>query len=98
MLESTYQNALIRKIRDLYPGCVVLKNDPAYIQGIPDLTVFNQDRWATLEVKTSARAKTQPNQEYYVDLMNDMSFSSFIYPGNEDEVFDGLQYALTHRR
>ena len=57
----------------MFPGAIVLKNDPNYIQGIPDLTVFYQDKWATLEVKKSENASHQPNQDYYVGLMNEMS-------------------------
>lgn len=75
----------------MFPGCVVLKNDPNYIQGIPDLTIFYRDKWATLEVKKAANASHQPNQDYYVEMMNHMSFSSFIYPENKEEVLNELQ-------
>lgn len=95
MLESTYQAKLIPKISDLLPGCVILKNDPSYIQGFPDLTIFFGNRWATLEVKASIDSPEQPNQPYYVSLLNEMSFSAFIYPENEEEVLYHLQRALT---
>ena len=78
----------------MFPGCLVLKNDPNYIQGIPDLTILWNNRWATLEVKKSAKATHQPNQDYYVGLMNQMSFSSFIYPENKEEVLDELQQSF----
>lgn len=91
VLESKYQRQLIKTLKVLFPGCVVLKNDPTYLQGIPDLIVLYNDRWAALEVKVSSRAKVQPNQEYYVDKMSDMSFSAFIYPENEERVLDALQ-------
>lgn len=94
MLESDYQSYLIKKIKKMFPGCVVLKNDPCYIQGVPDLLILNKDRWASLEVKKSSKSKVRPNQKYYVDLMRDMSYSSFIYPENEEEVFNDLQQAL----
>ena len=74
----------------MFPGCIVMKNDSSYIQGIPDLLVLYRDRWASLECKKSARAARRPNQEYYVDVMDDMSFSRFIYPENKDEVLDEL--------
>lgn len=98
MAESAYQARLIRKLRSMFPGCVVLKNDTDYRQGIPDLTVLYLDTWATLEVKASADAAVQPNQEYYVTQLNDMSFSAFIYPENEREVLNALQHAFESRR
>ena len=91
MLENKFQANLIKKIKKLYPNCVVMKNDPTYIQGIPDLLVLEKDKWASLECKKSEKASHRPNQEYYVDLMNKMSFSSFIYPENKDEVLEGLK-------
>lgn len=94
MLESAYQNKLIRKLKKLYPGAVILKNDANYIQGIPDLSIFHGLRWGTLEVKASVDSEEQPNQRYYVDLMNEMSFSSFIYPENEEEVLHHLQQSF----
>ena len=90
MLERDFQRKLIKSIKDRFSGCIVLKNDPDYIQGIPDLMVLYNDKWASLEVKKSARAARRPNQEHYVKRMNDMSFSSFIYPENEQEVLDEL--------
>lgn len=94
MLESQYQAQVIKKLRDLFPGCIVLKNDSSYIQGIPDLTILYGLMWATLEVKVSATAKEQPNQRYYVELMHSMSFSAFIYPEIEEEVLHELQQAF----
>lgn len=94
MLESAYQNKLIRKLKRQYPGCIILKNDSSYIQGIPDLSIFQGPCWATLEVKASYDSEEQPNQRYYVDLMNEMSFSSFIFPENEKEVLHHLQQSF----
>lgn len=91
MLESKFQSKLIRRIKDEFPGCIVLKNDPTYLQGIPDLTIFYENTWAALEVKKSATASHQPNQDYYVDKMNQMSYAAFIFPENEDEVMVELQ-------
>lgn len=98
MLESKYQNQLIKKLKQMFPGCEVLKNDSSYIQGIPDLTILFNDRWAMLEVKASADANTQPNQPYYVERMGSMSFAAFIYPENEEEVLHELQLAFESDR
>jgi hypothetical protein len=91
MTEAEYQKKLIDKLRVLFPGCVILKNDPGYLQGIPDLVIFYGDRYAFLEVKASASARVRPNQPYYVELLNSMSFADFIYPSNEEEVLSALQ-------
>lgn len=94
MLESNFQAKLIRELKRIFPGCVVMKNDSSYIQGIPDLLVLYKDKWATLECKKNANAKKQPNQEYYVGKMNDMSFSRFICPENKEEVLRELQQSF----
>lgn len=90
MKESKFQKGLIDEIKERLPGCIVMKNDATYIQGIPDLVVLYQDKWASLEVKKSAQAVHRPNQDYYVDKMNDMAFSAFIFPENREEVMNGL--------
>ena len=89
-LERDFQAGLIKDLKARFPGCVVMKTDPTYIQGLPDLLILHNDKWASLEVKKSANAKKQPNQEHYVNKMNEMSFSSFIYPENKDEVLSKL--------
>ncbi len=94
MLESQFQNRLIKELKELFPGCIVIKMDSGYLQGIPDLLVLFGGRWATLECKQSVGAKKQPNQEYYVGKMNEMSFSRFICPENKEEVLDDLQQAF----
>ena len=96
MLENKFQANLIKKLKKLYPDCVVMKNDSSYIQGIPDLLVLNGDKWASLECKKTANARHQPNQDYYVEKMNDMSFSRFIFPENEGEVLDELKHWFEH--
>lgn len=88
-LESGFQDRLIKTLEALFPGCMVFKMDQ--IQGIPDLLVLYRDKWASLECKRSAKAKRQPNQEYYVGKMNEMSFSRFVSPEDKEEVLDELQ-------
>lgn len=94
MRESEYQGRLIKKLYRLFPGCVILKNDPGYLQGIPDLVIFYENRYAFLEVKANASSPFQANQEYYLDLLNEMSFASVIYPSIEKAVLCDLQEAL----
>lgn len=90
MLENKFQASLIKELKKLFPGCIVMKNDSSYIQGIPDLLILFRDKWASLEVKKNASASKRPNQEYYVGLMNEMSFSRFISPENKDEILNEL--------
>lgn len=92
--ERDFQSGLIADIRSILPGCIILKNDPTYIQGFPDLLVLFNRRWAALEVKRSANASHQPNQDYYIDILDRMSYASFVYPENKEEVLDELQQAL----
>lgn len=87
-LESGFQDRLRDEIEELFPGCMIFKMDQ--IQGIPDMLILYGNKWASLENKRSGNAPRRPNQEYYVDLMDKMSFSRFVYPENKDEVLDEL--------
>lgn len=93
-VEREFQPKLIKELKKLFPGCIVLKNDPNYIQGIPDLTVVYNGHWAFLECKRYEDAKKQANQKYYVDKASEMSFASFIFPENKQEVLHDLQQAF----
>ncbi len=90
-LENAFQAKLIKEIKSTFDGAIVTKMDANHIQGIPDLLILHKDKWATLECKKDARAKKRPNQEYYVDKMNQMGFSRFIYPENKEEVINELR-------
>ncbi len=94
MLENKFQANLIKEIKNRIPGCIVMKNDSSYIQGIPDLLVLHNDKWAALECKKNSRATKRPNQEYYVNKMDDMSFARFVCPENREEILNDLQSAL----
>jgi hypothetical protein len=98
MKESKYQRTLVDKLYNLFPGCHIQRNDPRENQGIPDITIFWQDKWAMLEVKESASAGVRPNQEYHVNHFNSMSFAAFIFPKNEEQVLDELQRAFGSSR
>ena len=86
-----FQAKLKKELKEMFPGCIVTKLDSGDIQGIPDLLILYKNKWATLENKKNAKAVKQPNQEYYVDKMNDMSFSRFIYPENKETVLNELK-------
>ena len=90
MLENKFKTKLINELKNMFPGCIVTHLDPNEIQGIPDLLILYKNKWAVLEGKKSANSPARPNQSYYVDLMNNMSFAYFVYPENEDEVLDAL--------
>lgn len=89
--ESAFQAKLIKDLKTMLPGCVILKNDPNYIQGVPDLLVLYNNRWAALECKRSKNASHRPNQEYYISKMDGMSFAAFVYPENREDILDELQ-------
>lgn len=94
MLERTYQAKFIKRLRREFDGCVILKNDSSYLQGVPDLIVLFGPFWAMLEVKASESARKQPNQDYYVHMLGEMGFAAFVFPSNEDEVIRALQSAF----
>lgn len=91
MLEGRYKTKLRHKLERMFPGCVILKNDASYMQGIPDLIVLYRHQWAMLETKRTTKAERQTNQPYWVRYLNSMSFAAFIYPENEKEVLSELQ-------
>ena len=90
-LEKYFQKEVINDLKNRLPGCMIIKTDPTYKQGIPDLLILYGERWATLEMKRGRTSKHQPNQDYYVELMDKMSFSRFIYPDIKDRVLDDLE-------
>jgi len=92
--ENRFQANLIKELKERFPGCVIMKNDANYIQGIPDLLILFNNKWAALECKRSRNAKHQPNQDYYVEKMRDMSFAAFIFPENKEEVLDELEQSF----
>lgn len=96
--ENKYQSGLIDRIKDRFPGCMVLKNDANYIQGIPDLLVLHEDNWAALECKRETKSSRRPNQSFYIKKMDKMSFGRIISPDNEQEVLDEMEQTFASRR
>ena len=90
MLESKFQKQLIDKIKER-TGAFVLKTNPNYIQGVPDLLVLHKNKWAAIECKNSMHAQKQPNQEYYINMFNEWSCAIFAFPENEEEVLGILE-------
>lgn len=88
--ESGFQRELIREIESRYPGCVVMKNDANYRQGFPDLLILYENKWALLETKRFSGVSHRPNQDYWVNRANTMSYAAFIFPENRDEILEEL--------
>ena len=78
----------------MFPGCMIMKTDSSYRQGMPDLIILWEKYWASLEVKADELSSSRPNQGYYIQKLNDMSFAAYIYPENEMEVLSALQQAF----
>lgn len=91
MKENYFQKNLIKEIKKIFPECIVMKTDANYIQGIPDLLILYGKHWAALECKRNKSASHQPNQNYWISKMAQMSFAKFIFPENRKEVLKSLE-------
>lgn len=89
--EGTFKKEIIDELEERFPDCIILKNDPTFIQGIPDITILWKKKWASLETKKSKSETYRPNQEYYISKMNNMSFSRSVYPENREDVLNDLE-------
>lgn len=95
MLESNFQNKiLIQNIMRRFPGAIIVKPDETYIRSFPDRIILYGDRWAALETKRERLAGKRPNQEFYINLLNRMSFGRFINPENMEDILNEMEYAL----
>lgn len=92
--ESSYQADLVKKLRSIYPGCFIIRNDPRVNQGVPDLLVLIENQWAMLEIKLSEKSPVQPNQAHYIKQFDNMGFAAFINPDNEVDVLEDLRTTL----
>jgi hypothetical protein len=95
MTEAKFEARVVKRLEGMFPGCILLKLDPSHIQGIPDRLLLWGPYWASLEFKVNSRARRQPNQDWYVNRLDQMSFAAFIHPGNEEEVLRDLQHAFS---
>lgn len=94
MNEGAYKTKLIKRLRDMFPGCEIIRPDSRFQQGVPDLIILWGMYWATLEFKKSAHAGRQPNQDHYIHKLDEMSFAAYIYPENEEEILRALEQAF----
>ena len=94
MNESAFKRRLTDELKELFPGCEILKNDSAYFPGVPDMIILYGQKWAMLEVKRSRSANNRPNQEYWVERFDEMSFAAIIFPENKEDVLNALQSAF----
>lgn len=95
--ESKFQSKLIKELKTLFPGSIILKTNPNYIQGFPDLIILFCETWAALECKRSEISTKRPNQDHYVELLKNMSYASFVDPENKEEVLNELQQTFKSR-
>lgn len=108
MNEARFQSEVIDDLEEMFPGCIVIRLDPRFVdfymdgdrycQGVMDLLVMFGGRVATLEVKASLDAKRQPNQGYFIERFDRVAFAAFICPENKEEVLDGMATALRPRQ
>lgn len=94
MTEAQYQKQVLARVKEIFPGCVLMKNDSSYLQGVPDWTLLWGSCWAMLEIKRSSSARRQPNQQHYITQLHSMSFAAFLCPENEEIVLNELQEAF----
>lgn len=93
-LESEFVLDLKDELKRRFPGCFIIKLDSKQVQGIPDLLFLWGRFWAILETKRALKSVRQPNQEYYINLFDEMSFAAFIHPLNYREVLDEMERAF----
>jgi len=96
-LERKFKAELKETLKERFPGCVLFDLNPNDIQGVSDMLILYKSTWAMLECKRESTSPHRPNQDYYVEQFNDMSFAAFIFPENKEEVLNALESALKSR-
>lgn len=95
MTESEFQSLVIKELKTRFPSAVIFKASDMGIQGFPDIVILHGRHWAALEVKKSRKSKRQPNQDFWVTELDKMSYSTFIYPENKEDVYREMELALS---
>jgi len=97
-LESEFKSEFLGEVREMFPGCHIETNGTDFMQGIPDTTIYYGRFWAKLEFKRSKTASKRPNQDYYIDMFDEMSYARFVTPENKEDVLRGLEQTFRPRR
>ena len=98
MLENRFKTNLIKEIKNRFEGSEVFHLNPLEKQGVPDLLILYKKKWGVLEGKQESKSSHRPNQDYYVDKYNKMSFARFISPENKEEILDEMERAFKPKR
>lgn len=93
-LEKEFESDYLDRLEKEFPGCVIIKGNSTMRQGIPDRLLLHEDNWAFLEFKRASNSDQQENQEYYIQKFGEMSYASFVHPGNADEVISEIHQAF----
>jgi hypothetical protein len=94
MSETEFKNRFFDKLDDQFPGCIRVPIDESQFRSFPDTLVLYGKNWAALEFKAERNSPRQPNQDYWVDVLEVWSFGRFVYPENCMEVLDELIWHL----
>lgn len=89
-LESRFQSSVKHELETKYPGCIVRKNPPGQENGFPDLVMYYGPIWAMFECKREKDARKRPNQKWWVERLDEMSFARLIFPENRERVMGEL--------
>jgi len=96
--ENKFKSELKKDLKNIFPDCALFDLDPNQQQGVPDLLVLYKSYWAMLECKRNAKSSHRPNQDYFINKFNEMSYASFIYPENKEEVLNALESTFNGRK
>lgn len=93
-LESETERNFKQDMNRRLPGGWWVKGNSQMQQGIPDQTFYYGPRWAMFEFKRAENSDLQENQDWFIDMFNEMSYARFVSPENYNEVLDEVQEAF----